>query len=135
MVLLVRPPRSALAAEMADDVVARRMAAALDRGDDGSVVVGHSPVPDGISEGSRLDERIAGARIGRHGVADAAGVDHPDVADGAVQRPVGVADTHQLGRCSSDQRGQLRIRKRRVDTCAVILARCDMGRQDEGAIQ
>jgi hypothetical protein len=92
-------------------------------------------VPDGISEGSRLDERIAGARIGRHGVADAAGVDHPDVADGAVQRPVGVADTHQLGRCGSDQRGQLRIRKRRVDTCAVILARCDVGRQDDGAIR
>src|SRR6266508_293087 len=96
------PPRSALAAKVTDDVLTRRVAAALDRGDDCLAVVFHSEMADGMVRTTRLQHRIAGPQIRRPGIAHAARIDHLYSVYGAVKRPVRVADTHQVRRrCSS----------------------------------
>ena len=134
-VRLVDPPGVALAPEVADDELGRRMPTPPYGIDDRCPVVAHARGAHVVPSLTCFDEGLRGTEIRRHGIADTARVEHAHASDGAIQRPVRVPDAHQVGLRIVDQRTELCIGQGGVDAEAVIEPGRHVGGQQAGPIR
>ena len=130
------PPRCAPASEPADDETAGRMVREPDCLYRRGAVVLHA-VQFHVLRGRviRVDEDVAGAEVGRPRVTDAAIVDHPDAANVSLERPVRMADAHEVRVAFSQYSCEQFVRMPRMKPGPIVEPGCHMRQENASSVR